>query len=438
MLQFHVLRNDLGLLGSAEDLLKVQCLTLVGEVQQLLGLVVLHTLNNGSQIGGGIDGSAVRLDQNAGGHFLGVGLFLYRDHQCAVGNLGDALGLHILDHGGDIGLCIAFTQPHIKADIQVTVILLQVGNGQAHNVIPDGTIAAIAILQLEGCFMSTGCKGLVYLALAGGSGVDFFQLRNGEGSFCRILAGESGIKVGQFRLTLADFLDDQAHLQAPVTHVDVANDIVAEVAVDALQAFADDGRTQMADVQGFCHIGTAVVHHHGFCIGICLQTEMLADGHVGHIVTQPLGGDIEVQETGIDGSDHAEHGIACQLLGYGIGNLDGGALIGLGSGHGTVALEFTQVGTIGYGDLAEGRIKAGIFKGLADPQRDQIYEFFHGKHPLSIFVPCIIAKVPRKVQTESGRMRRKTPRETGKLSGKQRRNRSDRRPEPPGWRNGTF
>ena len=97
-------------------------------------------------------------------------------------------------------------------------------------------------------------------------GVDLLQLRKSEGRFLGIGTGVACIKVAKLRLTALKLCDDQAHLQAPVTHMDVADGVIAEELVKPLQCFANDGRPQVTDVQGLCHIGTAVVYHDGLAV----------------------------------------------------------------------------------------------------------------------------------------------------------------------------
>ena len=161
--------------------------------------------------------------------------------------------------------------------------------------------------------------------------------------------------------------------------MDITDDMVAEVAVNALEAFADNGRAQMTYMEGLCHIGAAVVHHHSSGIGVMLQTVTLGLAHVGNIVLQVFSGDMEVQKTWVDGRDLREHGLVLQLRCHGVGNLDGSAAVGLCRRHGAVALVFAQVGAVGYGNFAVRSIVTGIGKGLRYPCGNQINKFFHRK-----------------------------------------------------------
>ena len=68
--------------------------------------------------------------------------------------------------------------------------------------------------------------------------------------------------------------------------MDIADHGVAEVALGALDALTDDGRTKMADVQGLCHVGAAVVDDHGAGVGILLQAEAGGRAHLLEIGRQ--------------------------------------------------------------------------------------------------------------------------------------------------------
>lgn len=119
---------------------------------------------------------------------------------------------------------------------------------------PQGIVAGAALLHGKRDLVSAGGEGLVLLRAGAGRGVDLLQLGDRERRFLGIRAGEALVKIGQVRLAALQLGDDQADLQAPVAQMNVADDIVAEVAVDALDALADDGGAQMADVQGLGHV----------------------------------------------------------------------------------------------------------------------------------------------------------------------------------------
>ena len=361
--QGEVRRNDAALFGSPEHLLKVQSLALVGDVKHFIGVEVLHPLDHGCQVGGGVDGGAVGLDQNTRGNFLLVGLLCHGDDPGALALDSQTLLLKVLHHGGDVGIGIAFSQPGFKVDIQVVVDPGHVRNGQVHNVLPDGTVAPAALLQLKGGGVGLVGKGGILLLLGGSGGVDLLQLGNGEGRLGGVFAGVVRVKVAQVGLALLQLGDNQTHLQAPVPQVNVTDGIVAKEPVQPLDALADDGRAQVADVQGLCHVGPAVVHHHGFALAGFDNAEIRGGAHGFQVVLQEGIRQLQVDEAGHDSLHHGVVG-GIQLGGHGLGNLDGGALILLGGRQRTVALVFAQVGTVGHRDPAEGGIIAGIGKGL--------------------------------------------------------------------------
>ena len=60
-------------------------------------------------------------------------------------------------------------------------------------------------------------------------------------------------------MTAVSFFNDQPHLQPPITQMNVADHFIAVIAVDTLQALADDGSAQVADMKRLRHVGAAVV-----------------------------------------------------------------------------------------------------------------------------------------------------------------------------------
>ena len=131
-------------------------------------------------------------------------------------------------------------------------------------------------------------KGLVLLGLGAGRGINFLQLADGEGRLLWVLPGVALVKIDQLRLAVPKFLDDQAHLQAPVAQMHVADHVVAQEIAQALDALADHGRAQMAHVQRLGHIGPTVVHDDGLRLFRLLQAQLLTSGHPLHVVRQEL------------------------------------------------------------------------------------------------------------------------------------------------------
>ena len=371
MLQFDILRDDAALSGGPEHLLKVQGLPLVGDVEDFVGLKIPHPLYHGGKVGGGVDGRAVGLHQNAGGNLLFVRLLGNGNDPGALALHRKALGLEVGNHVGDEGVGVAFAQPGLKMHVQRIVNPGHVRHGQLHDVLPDGPIAPAAVLQLICGGVSLFRKDLIDFFLGRGGGIDFLQLRNGEGGFCRVFPGVGFVEIAQIRLTLLQFRDDQAHLQAPVTQMDVADGVVAEELVQPFQALADDGGAQVADVQGLGNVGAAVVHHDGFPRALLGNAKVLSGAHFFQIRLQKVVGQLEVDEARHDGL-HQRIVLSVQLLYHRLGNFDGGTLILFGGGQGAVALVLAQVGPVGNRHPAKGSVIPGIGKGLLHFFRNNI------------------------------------------------------------------
>ena len=388
VLQLRLRTDDAALAGGPEDLLKVEALPLVHDVEDLVRVEELFPLHHGGEVGGGVEGRAVGLDEDAGRHFLLVRLLADRHDQRAVALHQQTPGLHVLQHRRNVGLSVALAVPDVKGDVQLAVVLLQVGHGDGHDVLPQGGVAGFAMLKLIGGVVGLFRKGLVDLGLGAGRGIDLLQLGDREGRLLRETAGLVRVEVGQVGAAFLQLRDDEAHLQAPVAHVDVADDVVAEVAVDSLDALADDGRAQMADVKGLGHIGAAVVDDNGAGLSLRLQAEAVASGHPIQVGGDIIRGQLQIQEAGLDGVHGGKGRAAAQLFGHGLGNLDRGPVGGLGGGHGAVALIFSEVGPVGDGHFAVGRVKTGRFKGGGDLGGDEVDEFLHSDCPFAFSHKC--------------------------------------------------
>ena len=255
---------------------------------------------------------------------------------------------------------------------------------------PDGPVAPVSVLELVGSVVGAAGKGLVYLALGAGRGVNLLQLRDGKGRLRRIRTGESWIKIRKLRLPLPQLFNNQAHLQAPVAQVDVADDAVSEVTGDALDALADDGGAEMAHVQRLCHVGPAVVHHNGLGLRLRLQAEAGSLGHLRHIVPKISGVQRQIQKAGFHSLNPCKHGLALQLRRHGLGQLQRRAVGLLGRRHGAVALVFTQIRAVGHGHFAETCLQSRRLKGLGHPPGNEIDQLLHIRTSFSamFFLPA--------------------------------------------------
>lgn len=145
--KFGLRGNQLRLSCYAEDLLKVQALALVGEIENLSGVEVLLALDDGGKVGCRVERCAVGFEKNARRNFLRVGFFLHGNDKRAVGLDCQMLVLDDFEHRGDIRLRVGLSEPDIKADVEVFVVLLEVLDRNAHDLLPHGAVAALALLE---------------------------------------------------------------------------------------------------------------------------------------------------------------------------------------------------------------------------------------------------------------------------------------------------
>ena len=109
--------------------------------------------------------------------------------------------------------------------------------------LPDRIERCIAALQLEGRLLCPLTECRIYLGFRARCRIDILQLGNRKRRLRRILAGIIRVKIYQIRLTVMQLLDDQSHLQSPVTQMHIADDMVSHIAADALDALSDDRGT---------------------------------------------------------------------------------------------------------------------------------------------------------------------------------------------------
>ena len=356
--------DEAGLIGAAEHPHEVQLLALVHHVDDAVGIEVRLPLDDGGKVGGLVLGGAVGFQHHAGRHFPSVALLLDVHHQGAVADIGVAVCLHLLHHGGDEVLTVALAHPDVEVHVQLLVVLLQVVDGHVQDVLPQGAIAGTTLLEfvggLTGFFLISG----VLLGDLGGEGVDLFQVGDGEGGFLRVAVGDVGVKIGQVGLAAFQLHDDEADLQAPVPQMGVADDVVTHEPGDALDCLTDDGRAQVAYVQGLCHVGAAVVHHDGQGVLRLLHAAVRVLFQLIEQLAQKVRVQIQVDKAGAHHLCLGEHLIGRQHVHDLLGDHKGGFMIQLCSGHSAIALVLAQVGSIGHGAFAQLGVEAGARKGF--------------------------------------------------------------------------
>ena len=162
----------------------------------------------------------------------------------------------------------------------------------------------------------------------------------------------------------------------------ISDGVVAEKLVDPLHALANDGRAQVTNVERLGDIRSAIIYNNGLWHRLLFHTKRRLTPHGRQVTLQKSARYSQINETRHNGS-HRLKVFVMQLLGYGLGNLNGGLVIDLGSCQSAIALVFAQIRPIGNGHPAVGTVKSGGFKGIRHFTGNQIQNFFHG-----VFLTC--------------------------------------------------
>ena len=187
---------------------------------------------------------------------------------------------------------------------------------------------------------------LVFLALFRRRRVDLLEVAHRERRFRGVRSREGIVKIRQLRMAVADLGDDKAHLQAPVTQMNVAGDLIAAVPADPLQSIADDGRAQVSDVERFCDVRSAVVEDDFLRLISRGKTELSfvsCRRHFTEVCRKEALFDVEIEEAGLYGFHLGEDGILrifSELRRDRVRNHERCLVVLLCARHGAVALEF--------------------------------------------------------------------------------------------------
>ena len=218
---------------------------------------------------------------------------------------------------------------------------------------------------------------LMLFCVGAGCGVDLLQLPDGKGCLLGILSLKGVVKVGEFRLALPQLCDDEAHLVAPVSHVDVPQHLVSHEPADTLNALPDDGGAEMSHMERLGHIGSAVVDEDRLGCAALLHSQLSVLPHLIQIACYIFIVQFDIDEAGLHYL-HRQDAASPPHLGYHVlGDHKGSFFVGPRSRHGAVALVLAQVRPVGQGDLGVGAVIPRRLKRLFHLFRDHIYQLFH-------------------------------------------------------------
>ncbi len=357
---------DAGFARNSEELAEVKLLAFVGDVDDGVGLEFFDAGEDGGEVGGGVVVAAVGFAHDAGGQLVVV----EEGDESAFALANEAEILEFGDHAGEGVVVVGLAADEFKADAEAVVDAVEFGEREVYEGLPEGAVVGVAGLEFDEFKAGLVLPFGVVVALLVGEDIDALEFVNGGGV-------ESG---GVEEVAVAH--DEDAELGAPVAEMVVADDAIAEGAVDALEGIADDGRADVGDVHGFGDVGGGVVEEDGFAKAGLGD----AEGGGGVQIFKAAGeggvGQGQVDEAGAGHFDAGEEVVAGELVGDALGDVARREAQEAGGGHGGVALVVAE-GVVGGGDgvgRESGKVGFGEDggEGGAEAGGEDVAESWHG------------------------------------------------------------
>ena len=133
----------------------------------------------------------------------------------------------------------------------------------------------------------------------------------------------------------------------------------------------------MTYMKRFGNIRSAVIDYDGLRLFGCVCTKLLVLLHLLQIICKELLADLQVNESRLYHFFHGKDFGVCQVGYYVVSDHKRCFFIGFGSCHGTVALVFAKVRTVGYAYFAVGRIVSRFLECRRKLFRHIVCKFFH-------------------------------------------------------------
>ena len=139
----------------AEHLRKMHFLSLVYNVDDLVGMICPFAVYKGRKICCGIKRRAVGFCKDEGRDLLLIGAFRNIYNKSALAFICKPFILNILYHVGYKRLCVALRLPYIKRNAEFVIVFLEIRNGKVKDVMPKSLIASVILLEHKGRKMRT-------------------------------------------------------------------------------------------------------------------------------------------------------------------------------------------------------------------------------------------------------------------------------------------
>ena len=218
----------------------MQALTGVDDVEHQV-VSLLHPLIECGEVRRGIEIGAIRTGQQERRHLLLVLWLFDMDDQRPIRFAGEVVGVHQpVDERSEAIVHRTLTTPQIELDTEIFEILLLLGNGNVVIVPPQRQVPGPSVLQVEGGLACPFCFVGIVLAPLDDNRIHLGQIVERDRRLVGIGAGEGGVEVGKVGLPPLQFDDQLADRHTPVTHVNVADNLVTGNAEEPLEALADD------------------------------------------------------------------------------------------------------------------------------------------------------------------------------------------------------
>ena len=331
--------GDAHALRGGEDLLEMELLRRAGDIPNGVRVPAFDAVFDGGEVGRGVEEAAVAFADEAGlvGQRRNVG---EENARGAFADLRGAVGEEFVDQGGQRRIVETFAETLVEADAEFFVDILELGPREFDQLLPDGAVFRIALLEFDQ-FLA---RGLVH----GGVGLL-------EGVDLAVEARHFGDRVALERGAIEEMfptVEDLAELRAPVAEMVVGHDFVSEKACDAGQRVAEDGATDMADMHRLGDVGRAEIDDDALRVSGFRCTATGVAGEVAQSVRDPLRLETEVEEAGAGNLR-----LFANVAGFEVVGDPGGqfARVGfglLGQHHGGVGLVVAEAGVGGGRDFA--------------------------------------------------------------------------------------
>ena len=229
-----------------EHLLEVQLLRGSGHIPDGVRVPSLDPVFNRGEVGGGIEETSVALADEA--RFVGQGRNIRKEN--AGGTLADLRGPggeEFVDQRGERGIVETFPETFVEADPELCVDLFEFGPGQIDELLPDGAVFRVALLEFDQFFARRFVHGGIGLLECVDLAVETRHFRN------RVTLQRTTVE--KVLPTVKDF----AELRAPIAEMVVGHDFVAGKPCDAGQRIAQDRAADVPDVHRLGNVGRTEV-----------------------------------------------------------------------------------------------------------------------------------------------------------------------------------